>query len=545
MATWLKGSGEMMGSKEGKKLYVPGLKMKDLPAIKYTIEQFLSGAPSWRVRLNDAWLADLPRDQFATSIEFGKLIFALWTEERSESWRVAGCEPRSVGLRLMLTRRMGGERFRLDLGTTGIRPGDFDGLAELRETHLERIVAALRARFSPMALVSSGVGRSHVSGLSSIYTRVAFRAAGRRLAAVSIGENEADESIHGILTAAIIWTHQLAGSSLPPERCLIIVPEKRSSIIARRMTALSAETRTRLEIFELQPQDNILRPIQPADQGLLFDPVAIRLARARPELRPSRSIPVPGRLPTGMRAISHPDTGALRLTCHGLEVAEVTARGTRINRAVAKAAGLRRGSGLHQLGARVAQIRRAESDQRWHPLFRWQAERWLEELIREDPVRIDPQLNPKYLYPQVPAHGASGKGRIDLLGIRHDGRLAILELKVTEDLELPMQGLDYWLRVEWHRKRGDFHRRGYFADASVSSLPAVLYLVAPVFRFHREFEVVSRAIDPEVPVYRISLNEDWRSGVKVLKRDRLNVTPHFSGPGDETLPRHAQRRPRH
>ncbi|MGA7928320.1 MAG: hypothetical protein WCA20_20300 [Candidatus Sulfotelmatobacter sp.] len=51
---------------------------------------------------------------------------------------------------------------------------------------------------------------------------------------------------------------------------------------------------------------------------------------------------------------------------------------------------------------------------------------------------------------------------IDGLAVTHAGRLAVVELKADEDIHLPLQGLDYWSRVEWHHARGEFPRFGYF-----------------------------------------------------------------------------------
>jgi hypothetical protein len=99
-----------------------------------------------------------------------------------------------------------------------------------------------------------------------------------------------------------------------------------------------------------------------------------------------------------------------------------------------------------------------------------------------------------------------------------------MELKVSEETEFPLQGLDYWLRVEWHRARGDFHRRGYFEGLSLIDAPPLLYLVAPLFRFHETTKLIAGAIHERVPVYRIGLNEDWRREVRVLLRERLNKT---------------------
>ena len=98
----------------------------------------------------------------------------------------------------------------------------------------------------------------------------------------------------------------------------------------------------------------------------------------------------------------------------------------------------------------------------------------------------------------------------------------VIELKVSEDPDFPLQGLDYWLRVEWHRRRGDFARRGYFHGLNIDDRSPLLYLVAPLFRFHATTKLIAGSIAERVPVYRIGINEDWRAGVRVLMSERLN-----------------------
>ncbi|HKG23357.1 MAG TPA: hypothetical protein VKC34_15770, partial [Blastocatellia bacterium] len=111
---------------------------------------------------------------------------------------------------------------------------------------------------------------------------------------------------------------------------------------------------------------------------------------------------------------------------------------------------------------------------------------------------------------------------IDLLAATREGRLVVMELKVAEDAEAPLQALDYWMRVEWHRLRGDFTRRGYFKGMPLSDEPPLLYLVAPLFRFHKTTGLVAKAISKRVPVYRVGINTDWRGGVRALLVERLN-----------------------
>jgi hypothetical protein len=81
------------------------------------------------------------------------------------------------------------------------------------------------------------------------------------------------------------------------------------------------------------------------------------------------------------------------------------------------------------------------------PLFRLQPERWLESGLRAAIGELLPGLRGDMLYSQVPALSSGDRGLLDLLTIDRNGRLAVVELKADEDLHLPMQALDYWIRV--------------------------------------------------------------------------------------------------
>ena len=58
-----------------------------------------------------------------------------------------------------------------------------------------------------------------------------------------------------------------------------------------------------------------------------------------------------------------------------------------------------------------------------------------------------PELRGDLLYTQVPALSSGDRGMLDLLTLDRSGRLVVLELKAGEDLHLPLQALDYWIRV--------------------------------------------------------------------------------------------------
>jgi len=155
------------------------------------------------------------------------------------------------------------------------------------------------------------------------------------------------------------------------------------------------------------------------------------------------------------------------------------------------------------------------------PLYRAQAERWLESLVMADAARIEARIDPRFLYAQVPAIAAGDRGIMDLLGITRDARLVIMELKASEDVQLVMQAIDYWLRVRRHQEHGDLPRYGYFPGVDISSQPPLLVLVAPSLRFHPAADILARYLIPDIEIYRVGLNENWRRGLRVILRQTL------------------------
>jgi len=153
-----------------------------------------------------------------------------------------------------------------------------------------------------------------------------------------------------------------------------------------------------------------------------------------------------------------------------------------------------------------------------HALYRAQAERWLESLIREDVTRIDAALDPRFVYAQVFAHAGGEHGILDLLCVTRDGRLAILELKTTEHIHLPLQAMDYWLRVRRHLAQDNISRFGYFPGIELQRASPLVYLVAPALRFHPTTDTLLRYLTPELEVVRVGLAESWRRGLRIVMR---------------------------
>jgi hypothetical protein len=137
------------------------------------------------------------------------------------------------------------------------------------------------------------------------------------------------------------------------------------------------------------------------------------------------------------------------------------------------------------------------------------------------------------LYTQVPALSGGERGLLDLLTLDRNGRLTVMELKADEDLHLPLQALDYWIRVRalnddrkaaagngGGRALSAFERYGYFQGAEVSELAPRLLLAAPALRIHPANEPVLRYFSPQVEWELIAISEHWRRELKVVFRKR-------------------------
>jgi hypothetical protein len=155
-----------------------------------------------------------------------------------------------------------------------------------------------------------------------------------------------------------------------------------------------------------------------------------------------------------------------------------------------------------------------------NPLYRLQPERWLESELRRGLAELEPSIREEFVYSQVPAFAGGDRGMIDLLGVNRSGRLVVLELKANEDLHLPLQGLDYWVRVKQVHAGGALKTYGYFPGDELSAVPPLLMLIAPALRIHPANEVVLRFLKPEVEWMLVALDEHWRKRLRVIFRKR-------------------------
>jgi hypothetical protein len=155
------------------------------------------------------------------------------------------------------------------------------------------------------------------------------------------------------------------------------------------------------------------------------------------------------------------------------------------------------------------------------------SERSLEALVRSNPAAIDASLAPNPVHGQVLTFAGGDRDLIDLLAISVAGRLAVLELKASEDIHLPMQALDYWMRIRWHAQRGEL--QPLFAGTPLAPASPRLLLVAPAMSFHSSNAAILRYFSPEIEVERVGINSDWQRNLKVVLRLKSGDAPISHG----------------
>ena len=148
-----------------------------------------------------------------------------------------------------------------------------------------------------------------------------------------------------------------------------------------------------------------------------------------------------------------------------------------------------------------------------------QPEAQFEARIRANIEALDATLHTQPVYGQVAQFAGGDRGIIDLLAVDRAARLAVIELKVHQDIHLPLQALDYWMRVQWHLARGEFAERGYFTGIplQIEATPRLL-LVAPALEYHPSNETVLAYFSPHVPVERVGVGIEWIRELKVMFR---------------------------
>jgi hypothetical protein len=168
-----------------------------------------------------------------------------------------------------------------------------------------------------------------------------------------------------------------------------------------------------------------------------------------------------------------------------------------------------------QLIEKIRLYRSYNSPNKQHIFYKMLPEAWLESILRNDILQLDSNLVLSPIHNQFRASAE----QIDLLAIRKDGRIVIVELKVSRNTEHLFQAVDYWQELENQRLAGNL--QGLFGSLEIADLPCLVYLVAPRSSFHKDFNFLASTISDKLELYRFDINENWRKNVQVLERRKV------------------------
>jgi hypothetical protein len=497
----------------------------DLRNLQEEIENFIRAQSRPAVAEDEAVLFDLTAASWRLNVAFDKLIFEIWNASRSLARRVEDVAYRDRGrLGLYVRKSAGKATSTLEIRDLAVAPRPATG--EARGSYQAQLLAMLGRQFPGWKFerVSHRTDREHA--FSGLYTRGVARRGMSAWAFLGLPPEEVAAAADAFLAHGVNWLDALrsgAGKAVVGGLKLF-APRPALDLLAHRAAYLNPRT-LQIEVFEWQPSDAVPTAIDLRD----FGNVATRLAPRRQvedllQRHASLVKQLAGGIMNALDIIPSPAADALSVRVLGLEVARI--EGLLAPRVFFGLEGnVRRfkpelQKEFQDMLARVLEYRRPDSPQRDHEFYRRQAERWLESLLVRDISRVDPALRPEFVYQQVPAFTGQDRGVIDILSVTVRGRLAVIELKLDEDINLPFQGLDYWLRVRWLQQSGDFQRSGYFPGLQLSDAPPLLYLVSPAFRFHSTSDRLVRYIAPSVEIIKVGVNQQWRNRVEVLFRHK-------------------------
>lgn len=484
----------------------------------------LAASDAIEIREDGQWLAGLSTPSCELRQKGKAALVHLWSSERNLTRRVLRVKEQSSGHIVLEVQRFGRSKpGRLEfLRTDSRRP---EGRIT-REEFRARFTRFLAEHFPDAALDSLIASPDLEHSFSGVYLRGRMHEGSREHAIIAASSGEAPGTLEGILTFGILWLDWCREhtQSRPIEGLRVFVPEGSSRFIRER--ALGLANNARVEVFEFDEREGRIRKMDAADAGNLQSRLIPRadaeqlLTAAQDAVARIRSLaPANSELGQCLKTRIVACTNEVAVCYRGLEIAHWSAEGITFGLSEPREPlNERVRPRLVRLLRDVDLYRSPFSDRTGHPLYRAAPERWLETLVVEDVSRIDAHLDTRYVYSSVPAITAGDRGVIDVLAVTLQGRLVVIELKASEDIQMPVQAVDYWLRVRRHQQCGDFQRYGYFVGREISAEAPLVFLVAPALRLHPATDTILKYLSPEIQITRIGVSENWRRGIRVMLR---------------------------
>ena len=462
----------------------------------------------------------LRRDETELVFEREKLLFGFLDERGFQTWRIESWKSEKGKIHFDLTRNFARENKKIEL-VPRVLTAELTDSIELARIEKANKIAALIVAHEPKAKLVR-VNLNQESGRCAQIIFEIFR--GKQVAALADVSGEAAPP-EKLLTSGILWLEKLRNRKKNAVETIWILAEKKTAKDLRKLRALLQKNwQSKIKIFEILLNEESNGKLRMTNDELRFDD----LWREKPKkIQAVRSLEL---TETAQKIIElAPDEIDVIFTKHGetlrylgLPFARVRKIfgeekawfGTETRRQILSE---KTDDEFLKLIENLKIYRRADSPNKRHAFYQLAPESWLEAILRRNIRRLDANLILSPIHNQFRVSA----DKIDLLALRRDGRLAVVELKTSADREMLFQAADYWRKVELQRRAGNLQKAKIFGDAETADEPALIYLVAPTLSFHRDLDFLARAVSPEIEIARFCLNENWRADLRVMKREEL------------------------
>ena len=473
-------------------------------ANRATMEKFIVTAKApVAFDYGDAPLA-LVTGSYSLEVRAGRLLLEAWNESRSLSRRIVSVDQVKPGALDCTVQRFGGAlgKFRLldlERPQSAIRAlqAGRQSFAEQFRRMLQRQLPAWETKAVTAAL---DLRRS----FSATFPRAHLQRGTEHIAALACPTLENEP---GLMTSALLWFDYLRERLRRGERlslCLFL-PEQAGGLTAHRLRWLTGRP-LQARLFRFN-EHGMAGEVDARDLGNLETRVSSQYA----------PLELPAELEPGIaRLTAKPDVeccpeidGGLSLRFRGLEFARIKGEHVWLGIEGRTEIGLTGWKRLEEFANYLASIGGGDELPRF-------PEKHLEGAVRRNLNLLEPDLIREPVHGQVLTFAGGTRETLDLLAVSRSGQLAILELKTVEDLQLPMQALDYWARIGWHLERGELD--ALFPGRALARVAPKLLLVAPALSFHPANEIVLRYFSAEIPVQRVGVNSEWEAALRVVLR---------------------------
>ena len=417
---------------------------------KRAIGEVVKAHGEWFMAQDNSQALPLQATEFDFTIAQQRLIFSCWTEKGSRSWRIESWAWTGDKLTLEASRRMGAEHALIELIPRASARAINAGIAAARQARCEKLARvvsdALPGSKVEKAALSPGMRRDQPGR----YARIVLRLPQERVAVTATVGLSDSRNVDALFSSALLWFSRLRERSHRPyvEKLWLVVEHGSMAAVRQRHVLLRNELCRAIELFEINETWEQVTAVKPLERRDLWRKRLARLPSPTETDRSEQARQIIAQAPTEIDAVRSRHGETLRY--RGLPFARVR----RVMESERVWFGIE-GSRRILLGGRSREDwqklwrdlethRTARAKDQRHWLYRAGGEAWLESILRRDITKLDPGLIIAPLHAQFrTAHGSGIAARpIDLLALRHDGRLVVIELKVSEDREHVFQGVD-------------------------------------------------------------------------------------------------------